>query len=108
MDDTLKRTEAVVAANPKLAALTVQEMAGELPLMRGDESFARLRPHQGPEDWPLDYCSNRGCESVAALSAGWRSASIFGRGRSSQLKEVIGQRMSFDTAAQGKLARAHP
>jgi len=58
MDDALKRAEAAIAANPKLTALSVQEMVGELHLMRGDESFARLRPHQTPEGWTLDYCRN--------------------------------------------------
>jgi hypothetical protein len=58
MDDALKRAEAAVAANPKLTALTVRAMAGELHLMRGDEFFARRRPHQAPEDWTLDYCRN--------------------------------------------------
>ena len=59
MEDALKRAEVAIDANPKLAALTVQEMAGELHLVRGDEVFARLRPHQAPEDWTLDYCRNR-------------------------------------------------
>jgi hypothetical protein len=58
MENALKRAEAAVAANPKLTALTVQAMAGELHLMRGDEFFARLRQHQAPEDWTLDYCRN--------------------------------------------------
>jgi hypothetical protein len=59
MGDALKRAKTAVAANPKLTALTVRAMAGELHLMRGDEFFARLRPHKAPEDWTLDYCRNQ-------------------------------------------------